>query len=496
MIIIQYRIKACIFQTQLNDFIGKRTVEKYDMNNSKDYRIARKKFRWIPIQPNRGKNAPQKNSSISKSQRKITDYTKWIPKLQGKYLYRFPNVKIPRYEDFGPGAISTKEWDMHRYLSGFNGFFENLFELNDFSFFDDLQEKLENAGVSFKNLAIKDVFAYELLRINLGFKNYMGIEKMGKFTGRPPLFSVTRDSKFFPSAAEMSYALTRIPAQDLFAFFQKLVKECVDCGIISPRILIWDGQFIRSNCKNNKEENKPTYNDPDAGYCRHNGTKKGVGYDPGILYSFCHNRWFPIYFKMFPANRNDIVAFKETANEFFAISSYEWRVLIADSGPYALSNLEYLQFKGIVPLIRARKNLKTQPVKELKKGYFFNTAFLPKEWSDEYTLKIYSFRPMIEQGNSYNTTYYNAARMNTQGLEAAIRLRATIYILELLKALTAYKLGRPGLIMTPSAFDTSRYFGFKDMLPYLAASEGYQIFNREPPRVRQNSNRYRTEMNN
>jgi len=133
------------------------------------------------------------------------------------------------------------EWDMHRYLTGFDGFFENLFEFNDFSYFEDLQEVLEERGVSFKNMIIEDVIAYELLRINLGFKNYQGIEKRGRSTRCPPLFSITHDSSFFPSASDLSYVLTRIPSSAFFDFFQLLVKKCVDCGVIIPRILIWDG---------------------------------------------------------------------------------------------------------------------------------------------------------------------------------------------------------------------------------------------------------------
>ncbi len=84
---------------------------------------------------------------------------------------------------------------------------------------------------------------------------------------------------------------------------------------------------------------------------------------------------------------------------------------------------------------------------------------------------------MIEQGNSANTTYYNAFRMNTRGMEAAIKLRSFLYMLDLLKALTAYKLGRPDLVMKYSAFESSRYFNFGSMLPFLAKNAGFQIFN-------------------
>ncbi len=490
MIIILYRIKPSIYQTQLTDFTGQRSIEKYDMNVPKDYRIARKKFCWIPIHPTWGRRAKSTKNFLPESQKRIQDFINWTPKLQDKYVYRFPRVKIPRFEEFGLGTISKMEWDMHRYLKGFNGFFENLFEFNDFSFFQDLQESLENQGVSFKNMFVEDVLAYELLRINLGFKNYSGIERMGRFLSYPPLFSITHNPNFFPNARDISYILTRIPAEALFEFFQLLVKECVDCGIIVPRILICDGQFIRSNCNNNKKKGHSTYTDPDAGYCRHNGIKKGVGYDPGILYAHCFNRWFPIYFKMFAANRNDSLAFRETMEEFFTHTESEWQVLIADSGPYSLQNMENIRSKGLLPIIRARKHLKTHPIKELKKGFFFNTDYIPKGWSDEYFLKIYSFRPMIEQGNSYNNTFYNAFRMNTRGMDAAIKLRSILYILELLKALTAYKLGRPGLVMKPSAFESSRHSNFKLMLPYEAQKSGYLYFNSDEVLRRRIKNRY------
>jgi len=274
-------------------------------------------------------------NSLHKNQKTIFDFIPSNIQLNNRYIYRFPNVKIPRFEDFALWVISKKEWDMHRYLRGFNGFFENLFEFNDFSFFEEKQQELEERGISFKNMFLEDVIAYELLRLNLGFKNYTDIKRMCRFMRFPPLYGITHDPNFFPSAKDLSYILTKIPSDVFFQFFQLLVNECIEYGIIIPRILIWDGQFIRSNCKNNKDKGKPTYNDPDAGYCRHNGTKKGVGYDPGILYVYCFNRWFPVYFKMFPGNRNDIPAFRETVGEFLANTKYNWSIIIADSGAYS-----------------------------------------------------------------------------------------------------------------------------------------------------------------
>lgn len=38
---------------------------------------------------------------------------------------------------------------MHRYLREFDGFFENLFEFNNFIYFQEVQGALEEEGVSF-----------------------------------------------------------------------------------------------------------------------------------------------------------------------------------------------------------------------------------------------------------------------------------------------------------------------------------------------------------
>ena len=476
MIRILYKKKTNINQVQITDLIYGEAVEIYEMWVSKDRNFVKKNFKWVHMRQYNRRVVPEELDETTLKQLKITRFIQWVPKLNGQFLYRFPRAKIVRFEDHAEGIISKKEWDMFRYLQGFKGYFEYLFYFNDFSFFDDLQERLEADGVSFKKMFIRDIFAYELFRVNQGLKDFTGLGRMGRFLSAPPLFDITSDPTFFPTSADISYVMKRIPDEELFKFFQILVNECINLGIIIPRILIWDGQFIRSNCNNNKNKDKDEYNDPDAGYCRHNGTKKGVGYDPGILYAYCFDRWFPIYFTMFPGNRNDTHAFRETLREFLEVSKENWIITISDSGGYCLKNMEFIRFKGMVPVIRARKNIKNQPVKELKKGFYFNTAFIPKKWSIELFLKIYGFRPMIEQGNSANNTYYNASRMNTRGIEAAIKQRATIYILELLKALTAYKVGCPDLMMMPTAFEASKYFGAQFAKPLLAEKSGFLIF--------------------
>ncbi|MHA1996769.1 MAG: hypothetical protein ACTSU9_01550 [Promethearchaeota archaeon] len=69
---------------------------------------------------------------------------------------------------------------------------------------------------------------------------------------------------------------------------------------------------------------------------------------------------------------------------------------------------------------------------------------------------MYDRRPAIRAAQSPNNIFYNAPRMNTRGIDNLIRGRTMIYILDLLRALTAVKIGRPDLISTLTAFSTSR----------------------------------------
>ena len=463
MIRITYKYGIIILQMQIIDYFHGKKIENYDMSIPRDYLIATKKFKWLPKLKTKRKKNKFKNAAYYKSQKRISDYL--IPKLPfGKTIYRFRHVEKVTYDEFAKDYISQKEWDFLQMANGYNGIFEYLFIFNDFSFFDDLQVELEEKGVSFKGIFVRDIIFFELLRLNMGLRSYRDIEKVVNLTGMNPLLLVNHNKTYFPTAADISYVLKRIPAEAIYKFFMKLVDECIKYGIIKPRILIWDGQFIRSKSSNNKKKGSSTYSDKDAGYCRHNGTKKGVGYDPGILYAYCKARCYPVYFKMFAGNRSDSEAMLETLKAFQKDNKYKWYLFLSDSGPYSKKNLEAIRNLGIIPLVRARKNIKNQQVIEVKKGYYFNTEYFPKGWSKEYISWLYNARPMIEQGNSYNITYYNGTKMNTRGLESAVKYRSMIYILMLLKALTSYKLGRTDLMMKAGVYEMSYLYRIRDKI--------------------------------
>jgi hypothetical protein len=394
MIIIKYRIRNPIFQTQLGDFIGLQKVERYRSWIPKDYRRMRKRFsRWIPVRTYRRK-AKKNNRTNMKGLRTLHSFlpVKQPPSIsRPEYLLRFRTIGRCLKEDHAEGLIPDQDWKMARSIPTFHGFFDHLFELNDFAILDEIQADQENKGVSFKHISIIDVFRFELLRLQLGFHDYTGLQKVFQFAGWNTFAFAQRDFSFFPSAADISHVMTRIPPSSLLAFYRELVDEAIDLKIIVPRVLLWDTQFVHSNSNNNKLARTNAYSDPDAGYGRHNGKKLGVGYSISNLYAYCGswNRTFPLYFNAFPANKNDNPVFRETMSSYLRQTPYKWIAVVGDTGAYSKRNLDFCMDRGIYPIIRAKKNLVTHPIVEVKKGYWFNSDYFPPGWSADDIRYVY-----------------------------------------------------------------------------------------------------------
>jgi len=80
-------------------------------------------------------------------------------------------VPIVPESEINYNGISQVEKMMLKALPGFTGFFEHVIYCNDLSFFDDVQEKLERKGFSFRNRFLHDIIIFELSRIHIGIDN-------------------------------------------------------------------------------------------------------------------------------------------------------------------------------------------------------------------------------------------------------------------------------------------------------------------------------------
>lgn len=476
MIVITYRIRTKIIQYQIDDYLTGIKREIYKMWVPKDYRLARKRFWWLYI--HHGTAKKMQLTCPSPEQTRIDDYIIQSIALtlpEKKYFCRFRSIPSVTYSDYAGEIISEREWSVIHSLPKFTGFFNNLFEFVDFHYFDEIQETLESNGVDFNGVFIYDTIAYELLRRLLGFQDFTGIEKMASFLRYNPLLGVLHDPFYFPFAAEVSYVLNNIPAEKLMDFYHDLVRQAIDLGIIYVRVAVLDGQFVRSNCNNNKNPDTNHYTDPDAGYYRHTGKKLGVGYVVWSVYAYCGtwDRTIPVHFKLFPGNKNDKPAFRETLQELYDLNYGDWKMVLCDTGAYCQTNLDFCVSNGSVPLIRARKGLKTHPTKELKKGYWFNTRYFPAGWSDHDVMEMYAERPIIEAGQSANPTFYNQKRLNTRGEDMAIKNRVLTCILDVSRAITAAKIGRTDLLTKLNSFLSAREFVTSFSFQKLARDSNY-----------------------
>ena len=485
MIIITRPHKSTIKQSQLDDFLGHPTIFKYNMKNKSEKRTAQKKFsKWFAVEHRKKKTSPHQRSTRGRQTSLYDFLPKTVPPPLPKpaYTWRFRGISNVLYEDFAIDVISVKEWCWLHAMPTFRGYFNHLFEFVDFSFFDDVQNELETDGVSFKHISIHDVVAYELLRFQLGFRDYTGIEKMSFFIGNNPLVGVLHDKTFIPSASDISYIMRRIPPEKLLEFRNNLVNELIELKVLVPGILVWDCQFVHSNCNDNGNKKTKTYNDWYAGYGRHNGKKLGVGYKISRLYAYCGSwdRAFEVYCEVFPANRSDNPIFRETVVHFMRLKIGTWKIILGDSGAYSVASLELCLWFGMHPIIRAKKGLVNQPVEEVKKGYWFNTAYYPPGWTKDDVMAMYTKRPVIEAGQSWNDTIYNASRMNTRGRANAMRQQTMLNILALTRAITAHKLGRNDLIPVVTAFSMAREYVMSNTWPLLAQKAGYDIMLKTP----------------
>jgi hypothetical protein len=204
-IVVEYKKKPKICQMQIKDYIDEFIRDYYPMWIPKYYQRARKRFAsWLSVRPYKKhvKEEPKLPNNTN------YDYIPEHPPIslpKAPYLRRFYSLPKYSYDEFAYKHISRKEWDLIQLLPDFTGYFIHIFELNDLSFFDDLQERLEKDGNNFKGIFLYDIVAISLFQRFLGIEKYSELERLSFFLHRQPLTGIVHDEFFFPSAKDISW---------------------------------------------------------------------------------------------------------------------------------------------------------------------------------------------------------------------------------------------------------------------------------------------------
>jgi len=459
---------------QITDYVFKIETRVFMMSVAKDYRIAMKLLNSVPSSKKKKRG---RKKDITNLFYKIDYFIKKgeLTTISPRYLRRFRDVTVLPESEISYEGISRVEKLTLKALPGFTGFFEYIIMCNNLVFFDNLQEELETKGISFKNRFLHDIIIFELSRIHIGIDNYTSYANAIRYFQADYLKTVLHDPNYFPDVSIVSHALRSVPLDALKRFFFELLEETYDFRIAKNRILIWDGQFVHSNSSDQFNKEKGTYNDPDAGFCKHNSKIYGVGYKVSTIYAYCGNRSVPIYCELFPGNTDEYTVFKETFKHFFTLGHEKPVIILADAGPYSLEILQWLFEMGIIPLINSRKSVKNQNIVKLTDYFHVNMDFIPSTWTKEDLILMMNIRSEIERQFSHITVVYHARRANVSGLEMVSKHRYLILILDLLKINTAYKLGRPDLIGKTRIFNMTKGVYFYRTFPEIAQKEGFQI---------------------
>jgi len=475
VLILYYTRKPSIIQYQITDFIFTPVQKVFKMNEDVEYRKAMKAIHTVP------RRKPQKRGrkkDMTKLFYKIDHFIKKgnLTSTSPIYLLRFRKIPVVPLEDIEYEGITSYEKLMLKALPGFTGFFDEVILCNNFTYFDDLQLALEKEGISFRGRSLHDIIIYELARIQIGIDTYTSFANAVRFF--QPLFpnGILHDPNYFPDVDLVSHVLRALPLEMLQEYFFMLLDEMYEDKITKNRILIWDGQFVHSNSSDHFNKEKGSYNDPDAGFCRHQNKIYGVGYKVSTIYAYSGDRTIPVYCELFPGNRDEYSVLHDTFDHFFS-KGYEMpSVILADAGPYSLENLYYFFDQGIIPLINSKSSIKNHNVMTLNDSYCLNMDFIPEEWTREELISLMNIRTEIERQFSHNIVVYHARRANVRGWEMVSKHRYLILILDLLKILTAYKLGRPDLIGKARIFSMSKGVDFYRFFPHLAKEAGFDIF--------------------
>jgi hypothetical protein len=426
------------------------TKNIYRMDNPTDVAEV-KRFPWFCVCWNQDR---KKAPDCPKSQ-KTLDFYLQIPQIKS-LRYRISRIYVPHFrtppivqkEDFCE-KMENWAWEACQGPTRKVGLTAHVFFLNCFDLFDqpEFMDKIKWGGLCLPS----DVVKFEIHRILQGFESYNDYFRMGEMSPvvmDPPAINMTHAA---PSAHHITERLRQIGIQKIQEFFNQLVGEARSLGLIRDVLHVWDGQFHETWLQQNKPR-KSSRSQFYGGTYNHGGAKVGVGVYEGTIMDWNGICTIPIHTDIFPANRNENPALREgVQNAYLKIQNPVPYFFLADKGPSGYDTQKMLWNIGTIPIIpvndRTANGIRITKNKELR----FYKEFTG-DTQDETLERLYAIRPRIEEHYSLNDTVYRGAHLHCMG-EVMTKIEILLLnCLGVLVPLTAYKIGRPDLMWSPTCF--------------------------------------------
>jgi hypothetical protein len=312
------------------------------------------------------------------------------------------------------------------------GYLRDIFDLNDFSYFDHLQ-KLLGWHTHTGCFTIKDAFKAEIGRVKEAVpKHPQWLEMLEDWHLQQDIGVM---DKRVPSARQY-LRLLGMAGAGLDCYFLQRRAECYNVGLMGSPLKIWDRRFFRVCFTKDPEAGpymKPRY--------------KGDGYtNSSILDGF----WcLPDHFQPDNARLSDQVVFPHTFKAFMRGNGRDFDALVSDGGPDSHPNNQLVLRYGKIPIIHARENAVGDVVKT-PSGQHFRGEYIPRQLRPHLD-RFHNERTAIERRFGLDRDYALTV-MPHQGKKWAWFFIGTGEVLHLLNGLTAYKIGELSLIRSTSAF--------------------------------------------
>ena len=381
---------------------------------------------------------------------------------EGPYLNTYPYMHIDRFysvssvlqDEFCSSPLLRDEWKYYQEIEAFTGLFQHMIALNSFKYWDEVEKEVRAKGFHPKGFSIVEFVKWEFLRHSLGIENYSKAERIFRQFNPELLKGAFEKPNRIPAPYHASHYYKWLTPTHFHTFFLRLVEDCVKYKIIVPRIVVADGLIFRTWAGNFTLDRwaKPT--DPQATRTVHNKKYLGKCYNAIVFYAWCGNRWLPVDVRVITGSANENAVFHPLVEDFLKESPFKWDVFLYDSGACSAENRQFLKSEGMISGIVARKNIKREVILDVGHKRFCFADDIPDGMSLEHYKRLLNHRSQEEAGFSGFTTYNNMKRMNTTGQDAATIHVLKYMILQLLHALSAYKVNRPDLLMMYSAFSS------------------------------------------
>jgi hypothetical protein len=376
----------------------------------------------------------------------------YLKEVNTKFIDRFRPVPAVEFEDFCLEANLKEDWIYFQEVLAFQGQFRHLLLLNSFAYWDNVEMELRKEGFHPKGFSVKELVKWDLLRHSSNIRFTTTFNDLFRSMNKNGLMGVFNNPENVPEPYHFSHYYKYLKPEHFQTFFLQLIEECIQYGIIIPRLALGDGVFISSWAGNFTKDKNGNPTDPDASITLHDKKFYGKGFTTIAYYAWCGTRWLPVYYKTFTGSVSETKVYREVVDEFLATLNYDWKAISYDKAGHSIDNRKFNHDHNIISVIPAKKNITYDVLIDVGKDRYFCESDIPFGMSINKLGRLFDHRSQEESGFSALGPTYNMKEMNRMGLDAASIQMAKYFILQLLHALTAYKVNRSDLIMSSKAF--------------------------------------------